>query len=539
MSNADIYKKAVKELRAAGWPVEYMSGWESRKNTGVVRVPQGIMYHHTGGKATSTSYMMNPKDRPQLKVLCNVHVTHDHKIKIVAAGPTSHAGYGYKPNYDKAIAGTASQTADMKPGADGTFSANTYMIGVEVDGAGGPKEWDQWTIDALVAFGVAIHKAMGWTKPRVMAHKEFSRRKPGDPYMNMGTMRSLIAAGLKNGIPKPGDTVVVKPSLGSRFLSKDGNDNGSDVAELAALLKQKGYDTGLPADVFGPKMDAAVRDFQAQNGLTVDGIVGPATISKLKAETTPADPGNEEKPVTEPPIVEPAPQPQPEVPKRYFRLLQINVQAERWGGLNDSSSAPGKWIKGQSASIILTSETNEESRNAIRKALGASKYLTYLVGYVSVMWSNSWKHLDKKSYELDTPYHGAIRATLQDPKTNLTMDVISLHLKPSASYPGKSESAIQNAKLDDLRKIMSSLYRKGTPTIVGGDFNTSKSADVMVTEFKFNRGTPNIATTDSGKFLDAVYVAGIEVRKSTLVNPGAVSDHKGWLVQGTLAQSTL
>jgi peptidoglycan hydrolase-like protein with peptidoglycan-binding domain len=55
---------------------------------------------------------------------------------------------------------------------------------------------------------------------------------------------------------------------------------GSDVRELQEALVSKGF--GLDVDgVFGPGTKAAVVAFQTAEGLTPDGIVGPASRSRL------------------------------------------------------------------------------------------------------------------------------------------------------------------------------------------------------------------------------------------------------------------
>lgn len=58
-------------------------------------------------------------------------------------------------------------------------------------------------------------------------------------------------------------------------------DRGDAVVTLQTLLDmQSQHRTGY----FGPITDEAVRDFQNANGLTADGIAGPATWSKLLAD---------------------------------------------------------------------------------------------------------------------------------------------------------------------------------------------------------------------------------------------------------------
>ena len=55
---------------------------------------------------------------------------------------------------------------------------------------------------------------------------------------------------------------------------------GNDVRWLQYALTQRGY--SLVCDgIFGTKTDETVRAFQADHGLVVDGIVGPATRAKL------------------------------------------------------------------------------------------------------------------------------------------------------------------------------------------------------------------------------------------------------------------
>jgi putative chitinase len=56
---------------------------------------------------------------------------------------------------------------------------------------------------------------------------------------------------------------------------------GSEGEDVKKLQIKLGVD---PVGKFGPKTDAAVKDWQSKNGLTPDGVVGPNTWAKLMGE---------------------------------------------------------------------------------------------------------------------------------------------------------------------------------------------------------------------------------------------------------------
>jgi len=72
---------------------------------------------------------------------------------------------------------------------------------------------------------------------------------------------------------------------GSVFaLSKRGS-TGSEVRQIQEKLIRWGYLSGTADGIYGAKTEAAVKRFQKNNGLTPDGIAGPATLRKIGIST--------------------------------------------------------------------------------------------------------------------------------------------------------------------------------------------------------------------------------------------------------------
>lgn len=63
-------------------------------------------------------------------------------------------------------------------------------------------------------------------------------------------------------------------------LSKYGS-RGDEVRQIQTKLKRWGYYNGNVDGIFGSQTQEAVRYFQRKNGLTVDGIAGPATLKAM------------------------------------------------------------------------------------------------------------------------------------------------------------------------------------------------------------------------------------------------------------------
>ncbi len=193
-TNTAWLQATADKVRSKGYKVDFERGWETRSNGSAAPDHEGIVVHHTGADTTSTAYLRDgEKGRTMLPPYAQVHIRRDATVVIIAAGGASHAGYVDQGVWQRIIGGTAPLDRDMAPGPDSkTFSPNRPGLGIEVNGSGGPGDWTPQQRAAVVAFCAAYHQVRGWTAPRVGAHKELTRRKPGDPYAPMGPLRTDI-----------------------------------------------------------------------------------------------------------------------------------------------------------------------------------------------------------------------------------------------------------------------------------------------------------------------------------------------------------
>ena len=154
---------------------------------------------------------------------------------------------------------------------------------------------------------VIVYKTTIWDKPNVQLYSKINRFVVlgGSEKGKMGNYKCTESGKLfleldseKKVDPKKDGNK--KQGLSSTNLTSDDILNGKGsvkigmkgnvVGEIQNLLISKGFKevskTGNADNTFGPLTDKMVREFQTKNGLTVDGIVGPNTWSKLKESTT-------------------------------------------------------------------------------------------------------------------------------------------------------------------------------------------------------------------------------------------------------------
>ena len=90
---------------------------------------------------------------------------------------------------------------------------------------------------------------------------------------------TMIPTSMPTSPPLPTATILVY-KLGS---------TGTAVSNIQTRLRELGYLTGPTDGDFGKATETALKAFQARNGLTADGIAGPATLTRLNSSAAVKD----------------------------------------------------------------------------------------------------------------------------------------------------------------------------------------------------------------------------------------------------------
>lgn len=80
--------------------------------------------------------------------------------------------------------------------------------------------------------------------------------------------------------------MVASSGLAASYQTLRYRDQGSSVKQMQEALTALGYATGGVDGKFGPTTEKAVRQFQQDNGLSVDGLAGSATLTLLYGKAT-------------------------------------------------------------------------------------------------------------------------------------------------------------------------------------------------------------------------------------------------------------
>ncbi|MEX0834606.1 MAG: peptidoglycan-binding protein [Nitriliruptor sp.] len=143
------------------------------------------------------------------------------------------------------------------------------MIAIQ-HGSVGPDVEDVQRRLSAVGFSCDPDDAGRFDDGTVAAVRAFQQQRglQADGIVGPDTWRSLVAAGYRLGNRM---LYVTRPAL-----------IGDDVRDLQRRLNRLGFDAGYDDGIFGTQTFDAVREFQLNVGIEVDGIAGPGSVDLLQ-----------------------------------------------------------------------------------------------------------------------------------------------------------------------------------------------------------------------------------------------------------------
>jgi N-acetylmuramoyl-L-alanine amidase/Putative peptidoglycan binding domain len=244
-------------LKDAGLKVAEQPGWQTRGHSDVDTI-KGIICHHTAGPLNGNmpSLGVVTNGRPDLSgPLAQLCLGRDGTFFVVAAGRAFHAGNG---------------------SWQGITTGNSSFIGIEAENTGevsGPKAEFPWPAVQMDAYARGCAAILSHVKVQPImccGHKEYAlpQGRKNDPTFNMDVFRLEVSKFMAGTVSSP----VLIPAV-------DGKNRPTlrrpATGDLVKLIQEK---VGVTVNGnFDATTEAAVRQFQRDNGMVPDGIVGPKT----------------------------------------------------------------------------------------------------------------------------------------------------------------------------------------------------------------------------------------------------------------------
>ncbi len=314
-------------LRAEGIRVVELDGWEfnqqnyfwttlgddgSAVHHGYFGDPNGWMWHHTASQAY-TPYVKNSRGQTKANMFFGLwrgdpnnrlYASGEGVATVVmcSGGPANYSsGSGRKDVLrdfvmeDRRFRGPQRNVDDYPKFYGNRFYGNTEIVH---PGDGSPLDVGVWRAAYVTASVLSDH--FGWSAWRNIGHLDHTRRKV-DPRFEQGSPYSIgllqdAAEGVSAGVVSPPPQVPDSEEYDMKVVKRgDGyKSNGtvkkrSTVKAAQIMLAHCGFaDENTSAGacaadgIFGPGTEAAVKGFQADRGLPVDGVVGKSTWEALE-----------------------------------------------------------------------------------------------------------------------------------------------------------------------------------------------------------------------------------------------------------------
>ena len=156
--------------------------------------------------------------------------------------------------------------------------------------------------------------------------------------------------------------------LGDRLLFLTApNMRGDDVAELQSRLGRIGFDCGRVDGILGPDTDTALRDFQGNCGLLVDGTCGPITLRAIERVSKQTGTGPGVATVRE----------RDRLRSTSSSLRGLRVVIGHFGGMSALTRALTRDLRLCGASVIAVDEPDARAQAAAANNFAAHVYLGF------------------------------------------------------------------------------------------------------------------------------------------------------------------
>lgn len=226
---------------------------------------------------------------------------------------------------------------------------------------------------------------------------------------------------------------------------------GTEVNQLQTLLNQSGANLAVDGD-FGPRTQAAVRDFQSANNLTVDGVVGPQTMEALLGQTngTQGPATTQPRPVDRPNPTRPTPATNGDFATEPGRVTSSfgGDRATREQQAEDILRANGQWPPEDGRAYAIQIDQDNPPASASRA--DRSEYLRNYTGQTAVFRAENGRLVEQESPMRSASHPGQFSSGLSPDVTGDGRGDVA-HIRPGVyNYTTRSHTGNGKRRLNPL-----------------------------------------------------------------------------------------